>query len=89
MPPAKPPTTAWSFRRLSEALKVVGDAEALTMVTDSEYVLKGITRMDPRLEEARLAHSCQKAGTQSGSVEGTGRAQQWQGKMAIHPRPRR
>ena len=27
-----------------EALKVVGDADALTMVTDSEYVLKGITQ---------------------------------------------
>ena len=62
-----------------ELMAVIRALEALKrpsrskLYTDSIYVMKGITDLDPRLEEARLAHRGQEAGEERGPVAASSR----------------
>ena len=71
-----------------EGLRAVPSDAAITLVTDSEYLRKGITEWIHGWKKARLAHGCQKARAQPRPVAHPGPTQYARHPVAVHPRPR-
>ena len=78
------------LRAVIEALGVLNRPCHVVLHTDSQYVQKGISRMDPRLEGARLEDLDQGTGQERRPVEGARRRPAAaRGRMALGARPQR